>query len=187
MSMVLAQRNRTLCRLLLLFRSVCSQTKASTKILNLFDDKSTSLCRLQLRQAQSIATSHDSLCGPHQLAESAPSRAPWYWTSPPVTFQPSDGAPTAMSWLRRRGPSIPHSVLERAFRKRKVLVQLEGCKTGRISKKTLLQAGARLIMPNSYIVDEQQSTDGLNTSTFSLYCIRQCIKRCGVECCVGNN
>lgn len=70
-----------------------------------------------------------------------------------------------MSWLRRRGPSIPHSVLERAFRKRKVLVQLEGCKTGRISKKTLLQAGARLIMPNSYIVDEQQSTDGRQESS----------------------
>lgn len=39
---------------------------------------------------------------------------------PPAAYLPDDTAPTALSWLRRRLPGVPDSVLHRLFRKRDV-------------------------------------------------------------------
>ncbi|EFJ44768.1 pseudouridine synthase mitochondrial precursor [Volvox carteri f. nagariensis] len=42
-------------------------------------------------------------------------------TTPPASYIRSVGVPTAMSWMRRRGPDVPHAVLYRLFRQRQWL------------------------------------------------------------------
>lgn len=74
-----------------------------------------------------------------------------FHTLVPVEFEDGLGPPTALSWLRRRGPPLPESVLHRLFRKRQVKVVTAAGSEGpkRVSKDALLLRGAQLLIPTS--------------------------------------
>ncbi|PNW77243.1 hypothetical protein CHLRE_10g428400v5 [Chlamydomonas reinhardtii] len=68
--------------------------------------------------------------------------------TPPVSFIRGMPAPTAMSWLRRRGPEVPHAVLYRLFRQRQVRLY-DGDKVVRVRGCRQLANGEQLLFPAS--------------------------------------
>eukprot|EP00877_Chromochloris_zofingiensis_P006874 jgi/Chrzof1/243/Cz01g08160.t1 len=56
--------------------------------------------------------------------------------------------PTALSWLRRRGPELPEALLHKLFRQNQVRVVEDG-KVKRISKSRVLQHGDILLLPKA--------------------------------------
>lgn len=71
-------------------------------------------------------------------------------TLPPVSFVPGMQPPTALSWLRRRGPSVGHARLFQLFRQR----QVSACLGAWLSHPTMGVFNATMItsMPPLLIV-----------------------------------
>ncbi|GLC35993.1 hypothetical protein PLESTB_000527000 [Pleodorina starrii] len=66
--------------------------------------------------------------------------------TPPASFLRSVGVPTALSWMRRRGPEVPHAVLYRLFRQRQIRL-FDGHKIRRVSPSRPLENGDLLLYP----------------------------------------
>ncbi|GFR41351.1 hypothetical protein Agub_g1964, partial [Astrephomene gubernaculifera] len=66
--------------------------------------------------------------------------------TPPVSFIRGMPAPTALSWLRRRGPQVPHAVLHRLFRQRQVRL-FDGSRVVRVRPSRPLRNGDLLLYP----------------------------------------
>ncbi|KAG2440512.1 hypothetical protein HYH02_010390 [Chlamydomonas schloesseri] len=79
--------------------------------------------------------------------------------TPPVSFIRGMPAPTAMSWLRRRGPQVPHAVLYRLFRQRQVRLY-DGEKVVRVRGCRQLANGERLLFPASLRSAAEARADG---------------------------
>ncbi|GIL72522.1 hypothetical protein Vretimale_4306 [Volvox reticuliferus] len=75
-------------------------------------------------------------------------------TTTPVSFIRSVGVPTAMSWMRRRGPDVPHAVLYRLFRQRQIRL-FDGDKVRRVSASRPLENGDLLLFPNWLVSGKQ--------------------------------
>ncbi|KAF5837417.1 hypothetical protein DUNSADRAFT_4397 [Dunaliella salina] len=81
------------------------------------------------------------------LAQNAP--------TPPVRFVEGMPPPTALSWLRRRGPPTAHGALHRAFRKRQVRV-FDGQRVKRVSSSRVLSPGEVLLYPRELLLQEEE-------------------------------
>ncbi|KXZ42163.1 hypothetical protein GPECTOR_192g309 [Gonium pectorale] len=66
--------------------------------------------------------------------------------TPPVSFVRGMDPPTAMSWMRRRGPQVPHAVLYRLFRQRQVRL-FDGSRVVRVRASRPLRNGELLLYP----------------------------------------
>ena len=88
---------------------------------------------------------------------------------------PGGGLAAALAWLRRRGPPLPHGVLERLFRKRQVRVLADAPSQGtaeapapgklrRIGRDAALSPGALLLIPKAVAISaperQLQATGG---------------------------
>lgn len=73
------------------------------------------------------------------------------WTAVPrVVVPPGTEPPTALSWLRRRGPPLPEGTLHKLFRSKTVrLWDPATQRVSRASKASPLPAGALLLLPKS--------------------------------------
>ncbi|KAK9836186.1 hypothetical protein WJX81_007549 [Elliptochloris bilobata] len=77
-----------------------------------------------------------------------------FYISPPVSKLHGADPPTALAWLRRRGPGLPNGLLQRLFRLRKVLCLQPGdagvAQPKRTAADALLPEGARLLLPKVF-------------------------------------
>ncbi len=98
---------------------------------------------------------------PHALSPaptaSADALSRWLkeWAAVPRVVVP-DGTepPTAMSWLRRRGPPLPEAARQRLFRQETVrLYDPATQRVGRVKKDRLLPPGAMLLLPKAAVAE----------------------------------
>ncbi|GMH36393.1 hypothetical protein BSKO_04261 [Bryopsis sp. KO-2023] len=73
---------------------------------------------------------------------------PWLpktWISAAVSFVDGQEPPTALTWLRRRGPGIPESYLQRLFRERQIRV-FNGTQVRVVRKSVVMEKGFKLLV-----------------------------------------
>ncbi|KAG2499123.1 hypothetical protein HYH03_002706 [Edaphochlamys debaryana] len=70
--------------------------------------------------------------------------------TPPVSFIRGMQPPSALSWLRRRGPDVPHAALQRVFRQRQVRL-FDGERVVRATAARPLRNGEVLLYPASLV------------------------------------
>lgn len=77
------------------------------------------------------------------------------WTAVPRVVVPEGTEqPTAMAWLRRRGPPLPEAARQRLFRQETVrLFDPATQRVGRVKKDRLLPPGAMLLLPKAAVAE----------------------------------
>lgn len=75
--------------------------------------------------------------------------------TPPVAYTPGSEPPTALSWLRRRGPGLPIAAIHRLFREETVRVfEPQTGQVTRASRTKALKPGSLLLLPKGLAVAE---------------------------------
>ncbi|CAL8472088.1 g11630 [Coccomyxa elongata] len=74
---------------------------------------------------------------------------------PPVSFLDEATAPTALQWLRRRGPPMSEGARRKLLRQRRMrLLSQDSGELRRVSQSALLPQGARLLVPKDTPADQ---------------------------------
>ncbi|KAL4419521.1 hypothetical protein ABPG77_005752 [Micractinium sp. CCAP 211/92] len=84
------------------------------------------------------------------------------WVAVPQVVAPEGTEPpTALSWLRRRGPALPESALHKLFRQQTVRVYDPATqRVGRVSKGRQLAPGATLLLPRAAVAAAASGREG---------------------------
>ncbi|EIE23564.1 pseudouridine synthase [Coccomyxa subellipsoidea C-169] len=76
---------------------------------------------------------------------------------PPVSFLDGSSAPTALQWMRRRGPAMSEGARRKLARQRRMrLFDQDDKGLKRVAASTLLPEGARLLIPKATSPDHEQ-------------------------------
>lgn len=85
---------------------------------------------------------------------------------PRVVVPEGTEPPTAMSWLRRRGPPLPEAARQRLFRQETVrLYDPATQRVGRVKKDRLLPPGAMLLLPKAAVAEAAAAAEQANSSS----------------------
>ncbi|KAK9905682.1 hypothetical protein WJX75_004559 [Coccomyxa subellipsoidea] len=80
---------------------------------------------------------------------------------PPVTFLDESQAPTALQWMRRRGPQMSEGARQKLARQRRMrLLDPSSNDLKRVALSTLLPEGARLLIPKESPPEHEEQESG---------------------------